>query len=412
MRQDTPLKQTTAMLMAGGVGNRLYPLTRDRAKPAVPFGALYRIIDFTLSNCLNSGVCRINVLTQYRSFSLHRHVREAWGPLFNLIRGEYVEMIPPQQRVVGDWYRGTADAIYQNVYLLDQERPTYVLILSGDHIYRMDYGKMIESHVQHGAALTIACLEVPVAEASRFGVMQVDETERIVGFEEKPAEPKPVPGDPNTALASMGVYVFNTNDLVKELSEDARTDSAHDFGKNIIPAMVGKGLPVYAYRFRDEKTGGTAYWRDIGTLESYFDANMDLVDVEPPFDLYDRNWPIHTQIWAAPPARTIHAIEETNRIGTATESLLAPGCIVSGGRVQRSLLSPNVRVNSFSEVSDSILFSGVDVGRHAKIQRAIIDKHVKIPPGYEIGIDPEEDRKRFTVSETGIVVVPKGMILS
>ncbi len=412
MRQDTPLKQTTAMLMAGGVGNRLYPLTRDRAKPAVPFGALYRIIDFTLSNCLNSGVCRINVLTQYRSFSLHRHVREAWGPLFNLIRGEYVEMIPPQQRVVGDWYRGTADAIYQNVYLLDQERPKYVLILSGDHIYRMDYAKMVDDHVARGAALTIACLEVPVAEASRFGVMQVDDSERIIGFAEKPAKPEPVPGDPGTALASMGVYVFNTADLVKELSEDARTDSAHDFGKNIIPAMVGKGLPVFAHRFRDEKTGSTAYWKDIGTLESYFDANMDLVDVEPPFDLYDRSWPIHTQIWAAPPARTIHAIEEINRIGSATESLLAPGCIVSGGRVQRSLLSPNVRVNSFSEVSDSILFSGVDVGRHAKIKRAIIDKHVKIPPGYEIGIDPEADRKRFTVSETGIVVVPKGMLLS
>ncbi|NUP99381.1 MAG: glucose-1-phosphate adenylyltransferase [Armatimonadetes bacterium] len=405
------MRQMTAMLMAGGAGNRLYPLTRDRAKPAVPFGGLYRIIDFTLSNCLNSGVYRINVLTQYRSFSLHRHIREAWGPLFNLIRGEYVELVPPQQRVVGDWYRGTADAIFQNIYLLEIERPEYVLILSGDHIYRMDYARMLQAHVDSKAALTIACLEVPVPDATRLGVLQVDDTERIIGFQEKPAEPKPVPDNPNIALASMGVYIFNTAELVKALSDDARTDSSHDFGKNIIPTMVEREMPVYAYRFRDPDTGEKAYWRDIGTLESYYDANMDLVAVEPDFNLYDQRWPIHTRIWTAPPARTIHAIEEQNRIGMALESLLSPGCVVSGGRVQRSVLSPHVRVNSFSEVSDSIIFAGVDVGRHAKIRRAIIDKHVKIPAGYEIGVDPELDRKRFTVTESGLVVIPKNMIL-
>ncbi len=407
-----PLKDTVAMLMAGGVGNRLYPLTRDRAKPAVPFGALYRIIDFTLSNCLNSGVHRIYVLTQYRSFSLHRHVREAWGPLFNLIRGEYIELIPPQQRVVGDWYRGTADAIFQNIYLLEQERPKHVLILSGDHIYRMDYAAMLRQHVESGAALTIACIEVPLAEATRMGVMEVDAADRIIGFEEKPPQPKPTPTDPNTALASMGVYIFNTNDLVRVLSEDARTDSAHDFGKNIIPSMVDRGQNVHGFRFRSAQTGQPGYWRDIGTMESLYAANMDLLEVTPPFDLYDREWPIHTRIWTAPPARTVHSVEEQGRIGMAVESLLAPGSIVSGGRVRRSLLSPHVRVNSFSEVTDSILFSGVDIGRHAKVRRAIIDKHVKVPPGYEIGVDLEQDRKRFTVSESGIVVIPKGMILA
>ncbi|MCC7495578.1 MAG: glucose-1-phosphate adenylyltransferase [Fimbriimonadaceae bacterium] len=411
MSTSSPLQRTVAMLMAGGVGNRLYPLTRDRAKPAVPFGALYRIIDFTLSNCLNSGVFRINVLTQYRSFSLHRHVREAWGPLFNLIRGEYVELIPPQQRVVGDWYRGTADAIFQNIYLLEQERPEFVLILSGDHIYRMDYGQMLQAHIDQGAALTIACMEVPIAEATRLGVMTVNEADRIIGFDEKPAHPKPVPGNPDIALASMGVYIFNTRDLVRMLSDDARTDSAHDFGKNIIPTMVQREMPVQAFRFRDPLTNETGYWRDIGTLDSYFDANMDLLQVVPPFNLYDPDWPIHTRIWSAPPARTVHAVEETRRIGMAVESLLAPGCIVSGGRVQRSLLSPHVRVNSFSEVTDSILFGNVDIGRHATIRRAIVDKHVRVPEGYQIGVDPEHDRRRFTVTETGIVVVPKGMVL-
>ncbi|MBI2302724.1 MAG: glucose-1-phosphate adenylyltransferase [Armatimonadetes bacterium] len=400
------------MLMAGGAGNRLYPLTRDRAKPAVPFGALYRIIDFTLSNCLNSGIYRINVLTQYRSFSLHRHVREAWGPLFNLIRGEYIELVPPQQRVVGDWYRGTADAIFQNVYLLDIERPRNVLILGGDHIYSMDYGRMLDFHRERKAALTIACLEVPRADATRLGVLQVDETERVVGFQEKPAEPQTVPGDPATALASMGIYVFDTAELVRILSDDARTDSDHDFGKNIIPTMVSREMAVYAYRFRDHNTGGIGYWRDIGTLESYYEANLELLDADPLFNLYDPQWPIHTVLWPAPPAKTVHCLTDEGRVGMATESLLAPGCIVSGAKVHRSLLSPNVKVNSYAEVTDSILFGDVDVGRHAKVRRAIVDKHVRIPPGFEIGYDPEADRRRFKVSEDGLVVVPKGIVLA
>lgn len=408
---DTPIGRTVAMLMAGGVGNRLYPLTRDRAKPAVPFGALYRIVDFTLSNCLNSGLFRINLLTQYRSFSLHRHVREAWGPMFNLQRGEYVELVPPQQRIHGDWYRGTADAIFQNVYLLEIERPDYVLILSGDHIYAMDYRAMLTFHVEREAVLTVACLEAPLADATRFGVMQISDQERVIGFEEKPAQPKPVPDDPQTALVSMGIYIFNTTDLVRILAEDARTDSAHDFGKNIIPTMVGREMPVYAYRFRHAASGSDGYWRDIGTLDSYYDANMDLLEPQPPFDVHDPQWPIHTYVGAAPPAKTVHDIEEQGRVGLATESLLAPGCIVSGGRVRHSLLSPDVKVNSFSEVSDSILFRGVHVGRHARIHRAIIDKHVVIPEGFQIGIDLEQDRKRFTVTENGVVVVPKGIIL-
>lgn len=408
---DAPVSRTVAMLMAGGVGNRLYPLTRDRAKPAVPFGALYRIVDFTLSNCLNSGLFRINILTQYRSFSLHRHVREAWGSMFNLQRGEYVELIPPQQRIHGDWYRGTADAIFQNVYLLENEKPEYVLILSGDHIYSMDYGKLIRAHVERGAALTVACLEAPLAEASRFGVMVIDETERVVGFEEKPEQPKPVPGDPDTALVSMGIYVFSTADLVRMLVQDAREETAHDFGKNIIPTMVGREMPVYAYRFRDEQTGGMAYWRDIGTLDSYYEANVDLLSPTPQCNLHDPAWPIHTLVGAAPPAKTVHDLAEQGRVGMATESLLAPGCIVSGGRVRRSLLSPDVKVNSYSEVTDSILFRGVDVGRRAVVRRAIVDKHVTIPEGYQIGVDHEQDRKRFTVTPEGVVVVPKGIIL-
>jgi len=399
------------MVMAGGAGNRLYPLTRDRAKPAVPFGGLYRIIDFTLSNCLNSGLYRLYVLTQYRSFSLHRHLREAWGPLFNLTRGEYLEVVPPQQRIVGDWYRGTADAIFQNIDLLEDDRPEHVLLLSGDHIYAMDYGQMIQAHIDSGAQLTIGCLEVPIAEANRLGVLQVNESERVIGFQEKPADPRPVPGDPGTALASMGIYVFSTPDLVRMLSEDARTQSDHDFGKNIIPAMVEREMGVYAHRFRDTNTGARGYWRDIGTLDSFFESNMELLSPEPPFNLYDPNWPVHTRVGAYPPAKTVHDVEAEGRVGMATQSFMAPGSIVSGGRVKRSILSPRVRVNSYSLVEDSLLFSNVSVGRNAKVRRAIVDKHVVIPPGYEIGYDIEQDRKRFTVTENGIVVVRKGMVL-
>lgn len=401
------------MLLAGGQGERLYPLTKDRAKPAVPFGGVYRIIDFTLSNCINSGIRRIHVLTQYKSISLHRHVLMGWN-IFNTELGEFIDLIPPQQRTSESWYLGTADAIFQNIYTLDQERPGYVLILAGDHIYRMDYGEMLEFHVENQADLTISCVEVPRAEATRLGVMEVDASWRVVGFEEKPAEPKGIPGRPDWSLGSMGIYVFNTEKLVRELFEDARRgpeETSHDFGKDIIPHMVQAGDRVFAFPFRDAQGRGQAYWRDIGTLDSYYEANMELIRAEPVFDLYDPAWPWRTYQHQLPPAKTVHAYREQGRVGMALDSLLSPGCIVSGGQVERVVMSPRVRINSFAFVSDSILMENVNVGRHARIQRAIIDKDVDIPPGDVIGFNPEEDRRRFKVTEGGIVVVPKGLIL-
>jgi len=401
------------MLLAGGQGERLYPLTKDRAKPAVPFAGVYRIIDFTLSNCINSGIRRIHVLTQYKSISLHRHVLMGWN-IFNTELGEFIDLIPPQQRTSESWYLGTADAIFQNIYTLDQERPGYVLILAGDHIYRMDYGEMLEFHVENQADLTIACVEVPRTEATRLGVMEVDASWRVVGFEEKPAEPKPLPERPDQSLASMGIYVFNTEKLVRELFEDARRgpeETSHDFGKDIIPHMVRAGDRVFAFPFRDAQGRGRAYWRDIGTLDSYYAANMELIQAEPVFDLYDPQWPWRTYQHQLPPAKTVHAYREQGRVGMALDSLLSPGCIVSGGQVERVIMSPRVRINSFAFVSDSILMENVNVGRHARIQRAIIDKDVDIPPGDVIGFNLEEDRRRFKVTEGGIVVVPKGLIL-
>jgi glucose-1-phosphate adenylyltransferase len=401
------------MLLAGGQGERLYPLTKDRAKPAVPFAGVYRIIDFTLSNCINSGIRRIHVLTQYKSISLHRHVLMGWN-IFNTELGEFIDLIPPQQRTSESWYLGTADAIFQNIYTLDQERPGYVLILAGDHIYRMDYGEMLEFHVENQADLTIACVEVPRTEATRLGVMEVDASWRVVGFEEKPAEPKPLPERPDQSLASMGIYVFNTEKLVRELFEDARRgpeETSHDFGKDIIPHMVRAGDRVFAFPFRDAQGRGRAYWRDIGTLDSYYAANMELIQAEPIFDLYDPQWPWRTYQHQLPPAKTVHAYREQGRVGMALDSLLSPGCIVSGGQVERVIMSPRVRINSFAFVSDSILMENVNVGRHARIQRAIIDKDVDIPPGDVIGFNLEEDRRRFKVTEGGIVVVPKGLIL-
>jgi len=395
------------MVLAGGRGERLYPLTRDRAKPAVPFGAIYRIIDFTLSNCIHSEIRRIYALTQYKSTSLHRHIQFGWN-ILSAPLGEFIEAVPAQQRIDEHWYQGTADAIFQNIYTIQQERPDLILILSGDHIYKMDYRKMIDFHVEKKADLTVGAIRMDRQLSREFGVIQVNEDWQIVGFEEKPEEPKTIPGDPEGILASMGVYVFPTEILVRRLIEDVRSDSTHDFGKDIIPAMINKDR-VFAFDFRKGDRGGMGYWRDVGTIDAYFEANMDLVSVTSQLNLYDPQWPIFTYQSPDPPAKTV--LEEEGRMGTAINSILSNGCIISGGSVKRSVLSPRVVVHSYAEVEDSILLEGVDIGRHAKIRRTIIDKDVQIPPKTEIGYDLDEDAKRFTVTESGIVVVPKGLRL-
>ncbi|NOZ23448.1 MAG: glucose-1-phosphate adenylyltransferase [Planctomycetes bacterium] len=400
-------EKVTAMVLAGGQGERLYPLTRDRAKPAVPFGGIYRIIDFTLSNCINSGIRRVYVLTQYKSFSLNRHLELAWNILPRSL-GESIASIPPQLRASDAWYRGTADAIYQNIYTLQQERPNYVLILSGDHVYKMNYADMLAFHIAKQADLTISCITVDLQEATRFGVAGIDSSQRIVRFDEKPKDPKPMPSDPTKALASMGVYIFSIEKLIRNIIADAKSNTAHDFGKNIIPKMV-KQDRVYAYEFQDENRKDIQYWRDIGTIDAYWEANIDLVQVDPVFDLYSPNWPIRTYQEQYPPAKTVHADDYPGgRFGMVVSSLVSGGCIISGGRVERSILSPGVRVNSYANISESILMEGVKIGRGATIQKAIIDKGVEVPPGVEIGRNPEEEAKRFKVTDSGIVVVPKG----
>jgi glucose-1-phosphate adenylyltransferase len=401
------VKKVLAMILAGGRGERLYPLTRDRAKPAVPFGAIYRIIDFTLSNCLNSGIRRIYALTQYKSTSLHRHIQLGWN-ILSAPLGEFIEAVPAQQRINEHWYQGTADAFFQNIYTLQVERPDLVLILSGDHIYKMDYRKMIAFHLEKGADLTVAAIRMDRMLSREFGVIEVDGTWRIIGFQEKPEEPRTIPGDTEGILASMGIYIFNTEMLVRRLIEDARSESSHDFGKDIIPMMIGKDQ-VFAFDFREGDWGGREYWRDVGTIDAYYEANMDLISVTPQLNLYDSQWPILTYQPTSPPAKTVW-IEE-GRVGTALNSIISNGCIISGGNVKRSILSPRVTVHSFAEVEDSILLEGVDVGRNAKMKNTIIDKEVQIPPGMEIGYHLEEDAKRFTVTASGIVVVPKGIRL-
>jgi glucose-1-phosphate adenylyltransferase len=395
------------MVLAGGRGERLYPLTRDRAKPAVPFGAIYRIIDFTLSNCINSGIRRIYALTQYKSTSLHRHIQFGWD-ILSAHLGEFIEAIPAQQRIDEHWYQGTADAIFQNINILQEERPDLILILSGDHIYKMDYRKMIAFHLEKEADLTVAAIRMDRKLSREFGVMEIDENWRIVGFQEKPEEPKAIPGDPKGILASMGIYIFNTEVLVRRLIEDTRSDSSHDFGKDIIPMMIGRDQ-VFAFDFRRGDCGGMGYWRDVGTIDAYYEANMDLISVTPQLNLYDSQWPILTYQPPSPPAKTVW-IEE-GRVGTALNSIISNGCIISGGNVKRSILSPRVTIHSFAEIEDSILLEGADIGRNVKIRRTIIDKEVEIPPGMEIGYHLEEDAKRFTVTASGIVVVPKGIRL-
>ncbi len=398
------MEKVLAVLLAGGMGERLYPLTKNRAKPAVPFGGIYRIIDFTLSNCFNSSCRRICVLTQYKSNSLSRHVNRGWNIMHNEL-GEFIEIIPPQMRVNSNWYQGTADAIYQNLYSIDQADPNEVLIVSGDHIYKMNYQKMVRQHRESRADLTIAAIETPVEEATRFGVFEIDKSNRVLGFEEKPEQPKPLPDNPDTALASMGVYVFNVDVLRDVVSRDtADSASTHDFGKDIIPRMVRKKMAVYAYKFEDENRKEAQYWRDVGTIDSYWEANMDLVSVDPQFNLYDRSWPMRANLPTLPPAKFVFA-EVGSRFGVAVDSIVSPGCIVSGGMVDRSVLSPQVRINSYAHVQESILLNGVSVGRHCRIRRAIIEKDVKVPEHTVIGYNLQEDAKRFRVTPNGIVVV-------
>ena len=402
------MRKVLTFIMAGGKGERLLPLTKDRTKPAVPFGGIYRIIDFTLSNCINSGMRKIYILTQYKSASLQRHIRLGWNFLPSEL-GQFIELLPAQQRIGDSWYMGTADAIYQNLYTLEMDRPDEVLILAGDHIYKMNYYSMIDLHREQNADLTVGVVEIDKSKAKHLGVVEADAEGRVTGFQEKPANPKTIAGRPDKVFGSMGIYVFNQAVLMQELLEDAKNSkSAHDFGKDIIPQMIKKGMKVVAYNFRN-KDNEDEYWRDIGTIDAYYEANMELIQVNPTFNLYDQEWLIRTFQEQYPPVKTVHSGDkEEGRVGLVLDSIVSEGCVVSGGRVQRSILSPNVRINSFSEVYDSILMEGVNVGRHAKIKRAIIDKDVSIPQGMVIGFNPEEDKERFFVSQSGIVVVAKG----
>jgi glucose-1-phosphate adenylyltransferase len=403
-------KGVLAVILAGGKGSRLEPLTRDRAKPAVPFGGCYRIIDFTLSNCINSGFRRMLLFTQYKSMSLDRHVYLAWQRYVCHSLGEFIDVVPPQQRVDEQWYQGTADAVYQNIYRLEQEQPEYVVVLAGDHIYKMNYLQLLDFHVEKDALVTVGALPVRKAEAAgQFGVMEADRDWRVVGFEEKPADPKGIPDDPARSLASMGIYVFTTRFLFEQLIKDAgQPASAHDFGRNVIPSVIDTRR-VFAYPFRDENRKKDAYWRDVGTLDAYYEANMDLVSVDPQLNLYDQTWPIYPFHENLPPAKSVFAEEGPRpRRGQALDSIVSLGSIISGGTVRRSILGPRSRVNSYAELQDSILLEGVDIGRSARVRRAIIDKWVRIPEGATIGYDLDADRaKGYEVTESGVVVIPK-----
>lgn len=403
------LRNTTTVVLAGGKGTRLEPLTLDRAKPAVPFGGNYRIIDFVLSNAINSGLRRILVLTQYKALSLDRHINLGWRQYFCAELGEFLDVVPPQQRIDEHWYQGTADAVYQNIFAIEKDRPEYIVILAGDHIYKMNYLSMIEFHREMEADLTVGALNVSREAAKSFGVIEVDEDSRITGFEEKPSEPKTLPGDDQNCLASMGIYVFTARFLFEQLCRDAtEPESHHDFGKNIIPSIIDTQR-VYAFPFKDENRKRHAYWRDVGTIDAYYEANMDLIEIDPELNLYDQDWPIRTLQSNLPPPKFVFGSDgDPHRRGQAIDSLVSPGTILSGGTVQRSVISPNVRVNSYASVENSIIFEGVNIGRHARVRRAIIDKNVNIPPGMEIGFDLDLDRRRgFTISPSGIVVISR-----
>jgi glucose-1-phosphate adenylyltransferase len=384
------MKDTLGVLLAGGAGERLYPLTRDRAKPAVTFGGIYRIIDITLSNCVNSDLRRVFILTQYKALSLNRHIREGWNIVAREM-GEFVEILPPMKRVSDNWYMGTADAVYQNIYSIGSEQPKHVLILSGDHIYKMNYGRMLRHHRDSGADVTLATILIEPDETFRFGVVEMDRDGRVTGFQEKPKQTElRSPHNPEMVDASMGIYLFNTDVLIPVLLKDAEDpNSSHDFGHDILPKMVDD-YRIFAFNFVDENKKEALYWRDVGTLEAYYDANMDIVSVSPVFNLYDSEWPIRTHQRQYPPAKFVFG--EPGRTGTAIDSIVSAGCIVSGSSVKNSILSPDVRVNSYSEVDASILFSHVNVGRHCRIRRAILDRDVHVPEGTTIGFDAEADR--------------------
>jgi glucose-1-phosphate adenylyltransferase len=401
------MKDTLGVLLAGGAGERLYPLTRDRAKPAVTFGGIYRIIDITLSNCINSDLRKVYILTQYKALSLNRHVREGWGNIVGREMGEFIEVLPPMKRVSEEWYQGTADAVYQNIYSIGSEQPQFVLILSGDHIYKMNYGRMMRQHRDSGADVTLATIQINPDEVSRFGVVEIDSEQRVIGFQEKPKETTlRSPYNPEKVSASMGIYIFNTDVLIPALLKDAEnSQSSHDFGKDILPRMVGD-YKVYSFDFVDEnKKEEALYWRDVGTLEAYYEANMDIVSVSPVFNLYDAEWPIRTHQQQYPPAKFVFA--ESGRTGQALDSIVSAGCIVSGSSVKNSVLSPDVRINSYSEIDQSILFAHVNVGRHCRIRKAILDRDVHVPEGTTIGYDREADRQRYFVTDSGITVVTR-----
>jgi glucose-1-phosphate adenylyltransferase len=404
MPLNDELKSTLTLILAGGQGERLKPLTLRRAKPAVPFGGAYRIIDFTLSNCIHSGLRRIHLLTQYKARSLEEHIRFGWNFLPRRL-SQFISVRPPHHQGTEKWYQGTADAIYQNIDTLLEERPRHVLILSGDHIYKMDYGRMLREHLIHRAALTIGAVRIPVEESPRFGVFECDAHNRVLAFQEKPRYGKEIPGQPGWCLGSMGIYIFETQELIRRLEEDAGSgpESSHDFGKDVIPRMIQE-VPVYAHNFVQRGGDRSPYWRDVGTIDAYYEANMDLCNVAPEFNLYDSDWPIYTLWHNDPPAKTV--FDEDGRRAEVHDSLLCPGAIVSGAQVRRSILSNRVVVEEHAEVTDSIVFGNVVIGKGAKVRRAIIDKWVRVPEGCSIGHDPEADARRFTVTPSGISVVP------
>ncbi|MFU7558193.1 glucose-1-phosphate adenylyltransferase [Stieleria sp. JC731] len=410
MEQVSVMRDILTVILAGGRGSRLEPLTRDRAKPAVPFGGLYRIIDFVLSNCLNSDMRRLLLLTQYKAQSLDRHINTAWRQYFCRELGEFIDVVPPQQRIAGNWYSGTADAVYQNIYAIEREKPEHVVILAGDHIYKMNYDPMVEFHRKRGADITIGALRVSTEEAKQFGVMQIDTDQRVLGFQEKPDSPMPTPEDPDVCLASMGIYVFNARFLYEALCNDATNmKSSHDFGKNIIPGAIDSHV-VCAYPFMDENRKSQAYWRDVGTIDAYYEASMDLISIDPQLNLYDEHWPVRAFQPNLPPPKFVFGSEGgSTRRGYALDSMICQGAIVSGGNVSRSILGPGVRVNSYASVEDSILFDEVNVGRRSRLRRVIVDKGVSIPAEIEIGFDPAADAARgFKVTDSGLVVISRG----